>query len=99
MTTAEHAGAVFRRTLAVGGELRTALTARLRPCQVGGVSWLRETIDTHSGAVPADEMGLGKTLQLPRSSRLLHGGPVTQPARAGEERWVCAGRVRTLTTC
>lgn len=63
VTTAEHAAAVFRHTTAVGTELRTALTAKLRPYQVRGVSWLRETIAAHGGAVLADEMGLGKTLQ------------------------------------
>ncbi|MEU2792558.1 DEAD/DEAH box helicase [Streptomyces sp. NPDC007100] len=63
VTSAEHATAVFRRTDAVATELRTALTATLRPYQVRGVSWLRETVDTHGGAVLADEMGLGKTLQ------------------------------------
>ncbi|WP_067905113.1 DEAD/DEAH box helicase [Nocardia vaccinii] len=63
VTSAEHAVEVFRRTNAVAAELRTALTAELRPYQVRGVSWLRETIDAHGGAVLADEMGLGKTLQ------------------------------------
>ncbi|MFJ3663433.1 DEAD/DEAH box helicase [Streptomyces sp. NPDC090119] len=63
VTTAEHAGGVFRRTTSVGAEMRTALTARLRPYQLRGVSWLRETLDTHGGAVLADEMGLGKTPQ------------------------------------
>ncbi|MFD0230156.1 DEAD/DEAH box helicase [Streptomyces decoyicus] len=61
--SAEHAVAVFRHTHAVATELRTALTAELRPYQVRGVSWLRETVDAHGGAVLADEMGLGKTLQ------------------------------------
>jgi len=63
VTSAEHAAAVFRHTTAVAAELRTALTADLRPYQVRGVSWLREAVDTHGGAVLADEMGLGKTLQ------------------------------------
>lgn len=63
VTSAEHAGTVFRRTTAVATELRTALTAKLRPYQVRGVSWLRETVEAHGGAVLADEMGLGKTLQ------------------------------------
>ncbi|MFJ1828091.1 DEAD/DEAH box helicase [Streptomyces sp. NPDC088178] len=63
VTTAEHAAAVFRHTTAMGAELRTTLTAKLRPYQVRGVSWLRETIAAHGGAVLADEMGLGKTLQ------------------------------------
>lgn len=61
--SAEHAVAVFRHTDAVAAELHTALTAKLRPYQVRGVSWLRETIGVHGGAVLADEMGLGKTLQ------------------------------------
>ncbi|EST29033.1 helicase [Streptomyces roseochromogenus subsp. oscitans DS 12.976] len=63
VTSAEHAVAVFHHTHAVATELRTALTAELRPYQVRGVSWLRETVDAHGGAVLADEMGLGKTLQ------------------------------------
>ncbi|MFD0163625.1 DEAD/DEAH box helicase [Streptomyces decoyicus] len=63
MTSAEHAVAVFRHTNAVATEMRTTLTAKLRPYQVRGVSWLRETVDAHGGAVLADEMGLGKTLQ------------------------------------
>ncbi|WP_410641245.1 DEAD/DEAH box helicase [Amycolatopsis sp. lyj-346] len=63
VTSAEHAVAVFRHTTAVAAELRTALTAELRPYQVRGVSWLREAVDAHGGAVLADEMGLGKTLQ------------------------------------
>ncbi|WP_424810310.1 DEAD/DEAH box helicase [Rhodococcus sp. 27YEA15] len=61
--SAEHAVKVFRHTSAVGAELRTTLTAELRPYQVRGVSWLRETVGAHGGAVLADEMGLGKTLQ------------------------------------
>ncbi|WP_427921853.1 DEAD/DEAH box helicase [Streptomyces sp. cg40] len=63
VTSAAHAVAVFRHTRAVATELRAALTATLRPYQVRGVSWLRETADAHGGAVLADEMGLGKTLQ------------------------------------
>ncbi|WP_344859663.1 DEAD/DEAH box helicase [Amycolatopsis ultiminotia] len=63
VTSAEHAVAVFRHTTAVAAELRTALTAELRPYQVRGVSWLREAVEAHGGAVLADEMGLGKTLQ------------------------------------
>lgn len=63
VTSAEHAVTVFRHTTAVAAELRTALAAELRPYQVRGVSWLRETVDAHGGAVLADEMGLGKTLQ------------------------------------
>jgi hypothetical protein len=63
VTSAEHAVAVFRHTTAVAAELRTALAAELRPYQVRGVSWLREAVDAHGGAVLADEMGLGKTLQ------------------------------------
>ena len=63
VTSAEYALEVFRHTNAVAAELRTLLTAELRPYQVRGVSWLRETVDSHGGAVLADEMGLGKTLQ------------------------------------
>ncbi|OZC52714.1 helicase [Rhodococcus sp. WWJCD1] len=61
--SAEHAVATFRHTTAVAAELRTALVAEMRPYQVRGVSWLRETVTAHGGAVLADEMGLGKTLQ------------------------------------
>ncbi|MFF9506338.1 DEAD/DEAH box helicase [Streptomyces sp. NPDC014724] len=63
VTSSEHATAVFRHTETVATELRTALTAELRPYQVRGVGWLRETVGAHGGAVLADEMGLGKTLQ------------------------------------
>lgn len=63
VTSAEHAVAAFHHTTAVWAELRTALTAKLRPYQARGVSWLREAVDAHGGAVLADEMGLGKTLQ------------------------------------
>ncbi|MGF0308891.1 DEAD/DEAH box helicase [Rhodococcus sp. IEGM1428] len=63
VASAEHALAAFRHTTAVGAELRTALVAEMRPYQVRGVSWLRETVSAHGGAVLADEMGLGKTLQ------------------------------------
>ncbi|WP_032378272.1 DEAD/DEAH box helicase [Rhodococcoides fascians] len=63
VASAEHAVAAFRHTTAVGAELRTALVAEMRPYQVRGVSWLRETVSAHGGAVLADEMGLGKTLQ------------------------------------
>lgn len=38
-------------------------TADLRPYQVRGIGWLRETVDAFGGAVLADEMGLGKTVQ------------------------------------
>ncbi|OZE87888.1 helicase [Rhodococcus sp. 15-649-2-2] len=63
VASAEHAVAAFRHTTAVAAELRTALVAEMRPYQVRGVSWLRETVTAHGGAVLADEMGLGKTLQ------------------------------------
>ncbi|QII09043.1 DEAD/DEAH box helicase [Rhodococcoides fascians A25f] len=63
VASAEHAVAAFRHTTAVAAELRTALVAEMRPYQVRGVSWLRETVSAHGGAVLADEMGLGKTLQ------------------------------------
>ncbi|MDI2129039.1 DEAD/DEAH box helicase [Yinghuangia seranimata] len=61
--SAEHAAAVFRHTASTASELAATLNARLRPYQVRGVSWLRETVAAHGGAVLADEMGLGKTLQ------------------------------------
>lgn len=63
VTSPAYAVTVLRHTNAVADEMRTALTAELRPYQVRGVSWLRETLDAHGGAVLADEMGLGKTLQ------------------------------------
>lgn len=59
----EHAAAVFRQTDATARELAATLRAKLRPYQVRGVGWLRETLAAHGGAVLADEMGLGKTLQ------------------------------------
>jgi SNF2 family DNA or RNA helicase len=63
VTTAEYASGVYRRTASAEAEMRTALTAEPRPYQARGVSWLREAVRTHGGAVLADEMGLGKTLQ------------------------------------
>lgn len=50
-------------TLALAAELRSTLKAELRPYQVRGIAWLRETTAVHGGAVLADEMGLGKTVQ------------------------------------
>lgn len=63
VTSAEYAVSAFRHTTAVAAELRTALVADMRPYQLRGVSWLRETVSAHGGAILADEMGLGKTLQ------------------------------------
>ncbi|WP_433665413.1 DEAD/DEAH box helicase [Nocardia sp. CA-128927] len=63
IVSAERAVRVLRETQAVTTELRSALKADLRPYQVRGVSWLRETTAAHGGAVLADEMGLGKTVQ------------------------------------
>ncbi|MGW3540767.1 DEAD/DEAH box helicase [Nocardia niigatensis] len=53
----------LRDTVALGAELRTGLKAELRPYQARGITWLRETVAAHGGAVLADEMGLGKTVQ------------------------------------
>ncbi|WP_405165671.1 DEAD/DEAH box helicase [Nocardia sp. NBC_01499] len=63
IVSAERAVRVLRETQSVATELSSALKADLRPYQVRGVSWLRETIAAHGGAVLADEMGLGKTVQ------------------------------------
>ncbi|MFI9404426.1 DEAD/DEAH box helicase [Nocardia sp. NPDC052316] len=63
IVSAERAVRVVRETQAVATELRSGLKADLRPYQVRGVSWLRETTAAHGGAVLADEMGLGKTVQ------------------------------------
>ncbi|WP_051186867.1 DEAD/DEAH box helicase [Nocardia tenerifensis] len=60
---AERAIRVLCETQSVATELRSVLKAELRPYQVRGVSWLRETAAAHGGAVLADEMGLGKTVQ------------------------------------
>lgn len=63
VTSADYAVTAFRHTTAVAAELRAALDAELRPYQVRGVAWIRETVAAHGGAILADEMGLGKTLQ------------------------------------
>lgn len=61
--SAERAARVLRETEAAAAELTGMLDATLRPYQVRGVSWLRETVAAYGGAVLADEMGLGKTVQ------------------------------------
>ncbi|MEV0333824.1 DEAD/DEAH box helicase [Nocardia sp. NPDC050717] len=63
IVSAERAVRVLSETEAVAAELAGVLDATLRPYQVRGVSWLRETVDAYGGAVLADEMGLGKTVQ------------------------------------
>ncbi len=63
IVSAERAVRVLRVTEVVGAEVAEVLDATLRPYQVRGVSWLRETVDAYGGAVLADEMGLGKTVQ------------------------------------
>ncbi|GGK41155.1 hypothetical protein GCM10011591_10880 [Nocardia camponoti] len=63
IVSAERAGRVLRETEALEGELGGLLSATLRPYQVRGVGWLRETVAEFGGAVLADEMGLGKTVQ------------------------------------
>lgn len=63
IVSAERAVRVLRETSAADAELATTLSATLRPYQVRGVSWLRETVAAYGGAVLADEMGLGKTVQ------------------------------------
>lgn len=63
IVSVERAIRTLRETQSVAAELRSGLKADLRPYQVRGVSWLRETTAAHGGAVLADEMGLGKTVQ------------------------------------
>ncbi|WP_067815076.1 DEAD/DEAH box helicase [Nocardia inohanensis] len=63
IVSAARAVRTLRDTLALGAELRSGLKAELRPYQARGITWLRETVDAHGGAVLADEMGLGKTVQ------------------------------------
>ncbi|MFF2082338.1 DEAD/DEAH box helicase [Nocardia sp. NPDC058176] len=63
IVSAARALRVLRETEAAGTELARVLDATLRPYQVRGVSWLRETVAAYGGAVLADEMGLGKTVQ------------------------------------
>nr|WP_228812052.1 MULTISPECIES: DEAD/DEAH box helicase [Nocardia] len=60
---AEHALSVLRDTAETAARMRSGLQADLRPYQVRGIAWLRETVARHGGAVLADEMGLGKTVQ------------------------------------
>lgn len=63
IVSAQRAVRVLRETAAADAELAAVLDATLRPYQVRGVSWLRETVAAFGGAVLADEMGLGKTVQ------------------------------------
>ncbi len=63
IVSAERAVRVLRETQALDRELAGVLEATLRPYQVRGVGWLRETVAAYGGAVLADEMGLGKTVQ------------------------------------
>ncbi|MGW5451137.1 DEAD/DEAH box helicase [Nocardia sp. NPDC003979] len=63
VVSAERAVRVVRETEAAAAELAGAVEATLRPYQVRGVGWLRETVAAYGGAVLADEMGLGKTVQ------------------------------------
>lgn len=63
IVSAVRAVRALRDTLAVSAELRSGLKAELRPYQARGITWLRETVAVHGGAVLADEMGLGKTVQ------------------------------------
>lgn len=63
VVAADRALRIVRETRSVEVELATTLRAELRPYQVRGVGWLRETTDAFGGAVLADEMGLGKTVQ------------------------------------
>lgn len=81
ITSAEHARSVLLSTVAVESELRSVLQADLRPYQLRGVGWLRETVDANAGAVLADEMGLGKTVQAI--------GYLTGRAEAGPQLVVC----------
>lgn len=63
IVSAERAARVLRETRMLDTELARVLDATLRPYQVRGVGWLRETVSAYGGAVLADEMGLGKTVQ------------------------------------
>ncbi|MEV0683453.1 DEAD/DEAH box helicase [Nocardia sp. NPDC050378] len=63
VVSAERAVRVVRETEAAAADLAGVLEATLRPYQVRGVGWLRETVAAYGGAVLADEMGLGKTVQ------------------------------------
>ncbi|MFE3544799.1 DEAD/DEAH box helicase [Nocardia sp. NPDC059177] len=63
IVSAERAVRVLRETEALDAELARVLDATLRPYQVRGVGWMRETVAAYGGAVLADEMGLGKTVQ------------------------------------
>ncbi|MGC4994111.1 DEAD/DEAH box helicase [Nocardia salmonicida] len=63
IVSAERAARVLYETQALDDELAGVLDATLRPYQVRGVGWLRETVSAYGGAVLADEMGLGKTVQ------------------------------------
>ncbi|KAF0847618.1 DEAD/DEAH box helicase [Nocardia caishijiensis] len=63
VVSAARALRVARETEAAVSELAGMLEATLRPYQVRGVGWLRETVAAYGGAVLADEMGLGKTVQ------------------------------------
>lgn len=83
VASAQHAESVFRRTADVAAELRAVLAAELRPYQVRGVSWLRETVDAHGGAVLADEMGSAK-----HSRRSV----ISSAAPMRGHRWWCAPR-------
>ncbi|WP_280449536.1 DEAD/DEAH box helicase [Nocardia brasiliensis] len=76
VVAAERAVRVLHETQGVAAELAVALKAELRPYQVRGVSWLRETVAAHGGAVLADEMGLGKTVQ---TIGFLHGRAANGP--------------------
>lgn len=76
VVTAARSMRILYETRAAAAELAVALKAELRPYQVRGVSWLRETVAAHGGAVLADEMGLGKTLQ---TIGFLHGRADTGP--------------------
>ncbi|MFD3593943.1 DEAD/DEAH box helicase [Nocardia sp. NPDC058640] len=63
IVSAQRAMRVLRETQALDGTLAGVLDVTLRPYQVRGVGWLRETVEAYGGAVLADEMGLGKTVQ------------------------------------
>ncbi|WP_225726685.1 MULTISPECIES: DEAD/DEAH box helicase [unclassified Nocardia] len=63
IVSAARAMRILQETRSTASELASALRADLRPYQVRGVGWLRETTAAYGGAVLADEMGLGKTLQ------------------------------------
>lgn len=63
IVSAAYTLSVLRSTAETGVRIRAGLQAELRPYQIRGIDWLRDTVSRHGGAILADEMGLGKTVQ------------------------------------